>query len=116
MRWWTHLYMGDRAAKRGAAVLRNIREQKILPDTYVITPSSYGHHLFDIRPVMLLRPEERTSEDFLVLGVACCYGEAGEVVRRMVDDMYRATGAFDWNAYMELAEADGQDMEEQMGE
>ena len=34
----------------------------------------------------------------------------------MVDDMYRATGAFDWNAYMELAEADGQDMEEQMGE
>ena len=49
MRWWTHLYMGDRAAKRGAAVLRNIREQKILPDTYVITPSSYGHHLFDIR-------------------------------------------------------------------
>ena len=52
----------------------------------------------------------------LVLGVACGYGEAGEVVRRMVDDMYRATGAFDWNAYMELAEADGQDMEEQMGE
>ena len=81
MRWWTHLYMVDRAAKRGAAVLRNIREQKILPDTYVITPSSYGHHLFDIRPVMLLRPEERTSEDFLVLGVACGYGEAGEVER-----------------------------------
>ena len=65
---------------------------------------------------MLLRPEERTSEDFLVLGVACGYGEAGEVVRRMVDDMYRVTGAFDWNAYMERVEADGQDMEEQMGE
>ena len=65
---------------------------------------------------MFVGPEERTSEDFLVLGVACGYGEAGEVVRRMVDDMYQATGAFDWNAYMERVEADGQDMEEQMGE
>ena len=33
------------------------------------------------------------------------YGEAGEVVRSMVDDMYRATGAFDWNAYMGYLDA-----------
>ncbi len=116
MRWWTHLYMGDRAAKRGAAILQKIREEKFLPDTYVITPAGCGHHLLDIRPVMLLTEEERASKEFLVLGVACGYGEAGEVVRCMVDDMYRATGAFDWNAYMEQVGADGQDMALRMGE
>ena len=56
------------------------------------------------------------ADDVICVGYIDLDGEAGEVVRRMVDDMYRATGAFDWNAYMELAEADGQDMEEQMGE
>lgn len=46
------------------------------------------------------------DEDFKAVRTEKVIGEAGEVVRRMVDDMYRAPGAFDWNAYMELAEAD----------
>ena len=77
MRWWKHLYMGDRAM----------------------------NHILDIRPVLLLTEKEREDEGFLILGVAKGYGEAGEVVRSMVDDMYRATGAFDWNAYMGYLDA-----------
>ena len=49
---------------------------------------------------MLLTEEERKAEDFLILGVAEGYGEACEVVRTMVDDMYRHTDGFNWKSYM----------------
>lgn len=101
MRWWKHLYMGDRAAGNRPGVLRGIREGKPMPDTYVITLPESGNHILDIRPVLLLTKKERQAEDFLVLGVASGYGEACEVVRSMVDDMYRRTGAFNWNQYMD---------------
>lgn len=100
MRWWNHLYMGDRAKKNRSRILRGIREGKVMPDTYVITLPESGNHILDIRPVLLLTQKEREDEGFLILGVASGYNEAGQVVRAMVDDMYRATGAFDWNAYM----------------
>lgn len=93
--------MGDRAAKNRAGILRGIREGKIMPDTYVITLPESGNHILDIRPVLLLTEKEREDDRLLILGAASGYGEAKEVVRRMVDDMYRLTGAFDWDAYME---------------
>ena len=100
MRWWKHLYMGDRALKNRAKVLMGIREGRTIPDTYVITLPESGNHILDIRPVMLLTEEERKAEDFLILGVAEGYREACEVVRAMVDDMYRHTDGFDWTSYM----------------
>lgn len=115
MRWWTHLYMGENAERRRYTVLQKIRENKLQPDVYVITPPQYGHHLLDIRPVRLLTEEERESGGFLILGVACGYSEAKEIVRQMVDDMYRATGGFDWQAYMELLDYGSRDAGE-MGE
>ena len=105
MRWWKHLYMGDRALKNRAKVLMGIREGKTTPDIYVITLPESGNHILDIPPVLLLTEKEREDDSFLILGVAKGYGEAGEVVRSMVDDMYRATGAFDWNAYMGYLDA-----------
>ena len=36
----------------------------------------------------------------MVLGVAIGYQEAAQTVRRMVDDMVRATGGFQWEEYM----------------
>lgn len=101
MRWWNHLYMGCRASKNRPSVLGGIREGKVMPDTYVITLPESGNHILDIRPVAALSKKEREDERFLILGAAKGYREAREVIRCMVDDMYRHTGAFDWNAYME---------------
>ena len=69
-------------------------------EAHVITLPQSGNHILDIRPVMLLTEEERKAEDFLILGVAEGYGEACEVVRTMVDDMYRHTDGFNWKSYM----------------
>lgn len=111
MRWWKHLYMGSHAAGSRRRILRGIREDKLLPDVYVITLPASGNHILDICPVSLLRSEERRGSEALILGVAKGYGESRELVRDMIDDMYRLTGAFDWKAYMKLLE-DGEGTEE----
>ena len=105
MIWWKHLYMGDKAAAGRPAILEGIRRGKRMPGVYVITLPESGNHILDIRPVSLLTEKERGDGAFLILGAALGYGEACQVVRRMVDDMYRATGAFDWRDYMEFLEA-----------
>lgn len=92
--------MGEGAAKKRGEILRGIGENRLMPNTYVITLPESGNHLLDIRPVLLLTKEEREGQDPLILGVALGMGEAGELVRRMVEDMYTKTGSFDWNEYM----------------
>lgn len=100
--------MGCRAEKDRPSVLRGIREGKGMTDTYVITLPESGNHILDIWPVAMLREKQRGDERFLILGAAKGYREAREVVRCMVDDMFRLTGAFDWNAYMEYLDNRGQ--------
>lgn len=104
MRWWKHLYMGEHAGEKRAEVLRGIREKRMMPDTYVITLPESGNHILDIRPVLLLTKEEREGQGPLILGVASGMEEARELVRIMVDDMYKKTGEFDWNGYMRYFE------------
>ena len=93
------MYIGENAARNRNRILKGLRNGSLLPDTYVITLPESGNHILDIRPVCLLRKEERESRELLILGIARGYGE--EVVRSMIDDMYQKTGAFNWTAYME---------------
>ena len=95
------MYIGENAARNRNRILEGLRNGSLLPDTYVITLPESGNHILDIRPVSLLRKEERESRELLILGIARGYGEAAEVVRSMIDDMYQKTGAFNWTAYME---------------
>ncbi len=95
------MYIGENAARNRSRILKGLRNGSLLPDTYVITLPESSNHILDILPVGLLREKERESRDLLILGIARGYGEAAEVVRSMIDDMYQKTGAFKWTAYME---------------
>lgn len=100
MHWYNHLYVGEKAKKRRFSIIQGIREEKLQPEVYVITPPQNGNNVLDIYPsAMLLLPPYR-NEDYLVLGIAVTYWEALEVVRQMADDMYRRTGGFDLSAFL----------------
>ena len=58
------------------SILEGMRKGKMLVDTYVITLPESGNHILDIRPVSLLRKEERESRELVILGIARGYGEA----------------------------------------
>ena len=92
MRWYSHLYVGEKAGKRRFSIIRGIREGKLQPEVYVITPPQNGNNILDIYPApMLLLPPYR-DEDMEILGIAVTYWEALEVVRQMVEDMYHCCG------------------------
>ena len=53
------MYIGENAARNRRRILEGLRNGSLLPDTYVITLPKNGNHILDIRPVSLLRKEER---------------------------------------------------------
>lgn len=57
------MYIGENAARNRRRILEGLRNGSLLPDTYVITLPESGNHILDIRPVSLLRKEERESRE-----------------------------------------------------
>ena len=99
MQWYSHLYVGRRAKRHRYAIIQGIREERLQPEVYVITPPQNGNNILDIYPApMLLLPPSR-DEDMEMLGIAVTYWEALEVVRRMVDDLDQKTGEVSAEAF-----------------
>ena len=63
------MYIGENAARNRNRILKGLRNGSLLPDTYVITLPESGNHILDIRPVCLLRKEERESRELLILAL-----------------------------------------------
>lgn len=63
MFWYRHLYVGKKAKRHRASIIRSIREKKYRPGVYVITPPSNGNNILDIYPgYMLLLGQFRETE------------------------------------------------------
>lgn len=92
MRWCQRLYVGEKAKKHRYGIIQGLRNRRLQPEVYVITPSGNGNNLFDIYPSAMLLLPPLCREDLLILGIAVTYWEALEVVRDMVDDLYRSGG------------------------
>ena len=102
MQCYNHLYVGEKAKRMRFQILQGLRDRKLQPEVYVITPPQNGNNVLDIYPSpMLLLPPYR-DENLLILGIAVTYWEALEVVREIVDDMYRETGACCLEAFLKL--------------
>lgn len=94
MLWYKHLYMGEKAARRRASIIQNIRMNKLQPEVYVITPASNKENLLDIYPAASLLHPYYKEQELLIVGIAVGHGEAMEVAGRIVSEMYQKTGAF----------------------
>ncbi len=94
MRWYNHLYLGEKAKMHRFSILQKLRAGKLQPEVYVITPPKSGNNLLEIYPSALFLIPPLCEEERLIVGVAVTYWEALEVVRQIVDDLYQATGSF----------------------
>lgn len=99
MRCYNRLYVGEKAKKVRFGILQGLRERKLQPEVYVITPPQNGNNVLDIYPsAMLLLPPYREQE-LEVVGIAVTYWEALEVARQIVDEMYHKIGMFSWRQF-----------------
>lgn len=101
MRWYKHLYVGENARKRRFSIIQKIRRNKLQPGIYVITPASNGNNILDIYPAVTLMQPYYQESDQMILGIADGYDEALLLAGRIVDEMYRETGAFHLDKFLE---------------
>ena len=94
MNWYDHLYVGEKARKRRYAILEGLREGRWQPEVYVIMPPQSGNNILEILPSVMLKMPPYRDLEYKIVGVAVTYWEALEVVRKIVDDLYRQTGGF----------------------
>lgn len=95
MRWYKHLYVGEKAKRKRFTIIQNIRRGRFQAGIFVITPASNGNNIMDIYPAAVLLTEYYSKkEDLLIIGIAADYYEALQVARDITDEMYHKTGGF----------------------
>lgn len=101
MRCYKHLYVGKKAKKQRYRIIQDLREGRFRPEVHVITPPQNGNNILEIySSAMLLLPPYR-DQDMLILGIAADYWEALEVTRSLIDDLYRETGGFNLECWLQ---------------
>lgn len=71
---------------------------------YFITLASNEENLFDIFHAAHLKQPAFARQKLYVVGIAAGYEEALELVQRMAEDIYRATGGFRVREYFRAAD------------
>lgn len=99
--WYNKLYVGEKAKKKRYRIIQAIRRGKPRILAYVITPASNGNNILDIYPAAELLSPYCRQEEFFILGIAADYWEALSVAARIVDEMYRKTGGFKLEAFLD---------------
>lgn len=103
MKWYKGLYLGESAKSEKYKIFGRVVKGRFQRDTFLITLPSNPENLLDIVPaVCLLQPhykKKRYHEELYVLGIAKGRDEALELVRSIVDEVYKATGGFDISSY-----------------
>lgn len=105
MIWYKKLYTGEAAKKRRFSIIQKLRSGAASASVYVVVPAANSRNLLDIysAPNFYLREKQKPQ---LILGIAWGYPDALNLAGKMVDELYRATGGFDFWAYLGLGEYD----------
>lgn len=99
MLWYNNLYTGDGKRSVYNSLIRKIRLGKLQSEGVLVTLASNGIDYFDIYPAWVLLQPFYKKQDLKVVGVARSREEAIEVVRRIVQEVYDATGRVDVRRY-----------------
>lgn len=103
MRWYKHLYVGEKAKKRRFSMIQNIRRNKFQPGVHILLPASNEKNILDIYSATDLRIQrDMEDKNLLILGIAADYYEALEVARDIIDDMYKKTGGFSLQEFLTM--------------
>lgn len=105
MRWYKHLYAGEKAKKKRFSIIQGLRRGKVQSGVHVIVPAAGERNILDILSAAeLARNDEKRKTDLLILGIAANYAEALEVAGKIVHDMYTATAGFELTVFLEIKE------------
>ncbi len=99
MQWAENLYMSEKTAKKKDRIIRKANRGIGMVSIYFIALASSEQNLFDIFHAAHLKQPAFYRQNPYVVGIASGYDEALEMLRCIVDDIYRETGAFEVRKY-----------------
>ena len=114
LKWYKKLYIGDNAKKKVPSVIKKVNQGKLQYDIYLITLASNEKNLLEIIQANQLIQKTLRKLCPMIVGMASGYGEALEVVEKIVEETYLKQGDTDVRRYLNdrLAE----EYESQVGE
>lgn len=92
MNWYRNLYFGKTAEKKKDRIVEQIETGENRMFTYLIILAQTPVNQMEILPPATYRSQAKKNGEPLILGVACGWHEAQEVVRVIVEDVYIKTG------------------------
>lgn len=101
MKWYENLYAGESIRNKLEKIKWKIRHNAGQIDIYVIGIASNPKNLLDIIPARELMQKGYPKKDLYIIGLAHGIDEAYEVVKQIIDEVYRATGGFDIVPYLQ---------------
>lgn len=100
MKWYHDLYVSDSIAGKANKIKWKINHNAGTVSIFVIAFASNSNNLLDIIPSWELMQKSYPKRDLKIIGLAKGYGEALELVRRIVDEAYQNTGSVDVWSYL----------------
>lgn len=92
LNWYKGLYVGNNAKKKKKKLIRRINQGIGVIDVYLITLASNSRDQLDIFSANELLQKPRRRNCPVIIGLACGYWEALELVEELVRRTYMETG------------------------
>lgn len=104
MRWASNLYTTPKTKKHLPTIMKRLRKRRLQPDLWLITLSSNEDNLLDMfQSIYYMQPLfTRMNPD--IVGIAENEDEARELVRKILEDVYRQQGNFNVRTYFRFQE------------
>ena len=94
MQWAKNLYVTEKTAPKKDKIISKANRGVGMFQVYFIALASNEENLFDIFHAAHLKQPLFYRQNPFVVGIASDYDEAVELVQKIIDDIYRETGAF----------------------
>lgn len=106
MIFYKNLYYGEEAKKSKYKIFSKIKRNSFTSDTYLITLASNPDNILDIVSTNVFNQpffkKKEHHENLFVVGIAKGKPEAFELVRLIVDEMYKKRGDFNIKEYLDI--------------
>ncbi len=101
MRLYKNLLVGDQIGYKKYQILWRLRHNKFQVGIYVILMAPDPQNLMEVIPASLLHQSYYQKQDLFVLGIAGSKREAYELVRQLIEEVYKQTGGVALREYIQ---------------